>query len=701
MTTTGMGGSLTGRGGKCFVGETLIDTSIGKIRIDNLVPSCNHNIKVLTFNISEKKYEWNDIRASRRTQSREIVTIKTVKGKTIKCTPEHRIYSLQSGYKKASDFIQGEGLISSSLQKKQDMCNLWKAKENNRDNLSSMLSGKKGSQKRNDLLLLWEEFFKRRLCFQKMGKKRHEGLLLFSGMFKNTSFIQKLSEMFNLWTNYKNKEWLKILFKRLQAAAYKSKKIKDYYVRFLWQRNPAFITFNEVLFYGLQKQLSFRAYEEEQPKLSAWARDEQISKRISKEKISYKKRFNERMFNLFKERKSCYSSSGLQSKKQYRQQSGLGLQELPYNTSQIQTDAVSSITFTKITQDVYDIQVDGNNNFFANDILVHNCLIIDDPIKNAEEAFSETIRRKHKDWYQSTLRTRLEPDGAIVLVMTRWNTDDLAGWLLEEAKKEGGEQWEVLSLPAIAEIDNDVLGRKKGEALFPERFPIDALLKTKTTSGSYFWAAMYQQRPAPEGGNIIHREWLKLYNYKLARDMKFEMIIQSWDMSFKETNDSSYVVGQIWGKKGADKYLLDQVRRQMGFVDTLSSFRLLTAKWPQATAKLVEDKANGTAVMDTLKHEIAGIVAVEPEGSKVARAYAVSPQFEAGNIYIPDSALWAQDYIEELVAFPNAMNDDQMDATSQGIKYLINNVLPVDIEDDEDYNVRESGRHRLSSLRGM
>ena len=288
--------------------------------------------------------------------------------------------------------------------------------------------------------------------------------------------------------------------------------------------------------------------------------------------------------------------------------------------------------------------------------------IIDDPLKNWEDALSETIRQKVWDWYLTTLRTRLAPGGAIVLVMTRWHEDDLAGRLLAEASI-GGEKWEVISLAAEAEKD-DPLGRKPGEWLWPERYPPAEYEDTKTALGTQKWVALYQQRPSPPEGSIIKRQWWQYYREPPA---KFDEIIQSWDCAFKDLSTSDFVVGQVWGRVGAEYYLLDQTRDRMDFPATLQAVRQLTSKWPRARAKLIEDKANGTAVIQVLKKEIPGIIAVEPQGGKEARASAVSPSIEAGNAYLPQNAPWVKDFVDECAAFPNGAHDDQVDAMSQAL----------------------------------
>jgi predicted phage terminase large subunit-like protein len=148
--------------------------------------------------------------------------------------------------------------------------------------------------------------------------------------------------------------------------------------------------------------------------------------------------------------------------------------------------------------------------------------------------------------------------------------------------------------------------------------------------------------------------------------------LQSWDMAFKDLKTSDYVAGGVWGAKGADRYLLDQVRERLGFRETLAAVKTMTKKWPKAALKLVEDKANGPAVIQALRHQIPGLVAVVPDGGKVARAQAVSPQVESGNVYLPHPAIapWVEAFVEECSTFPNGKYDDQVDQMTQALNRM-------------------------------
>lgn len=311
-------------------------------------------------------------------------------------------------------------------------------------------------------------------------------------------------------------------------------------------------------------------------------------------------------------------------------------------------------------------------------------LVIDDPIKDRKEADSEVFRQSRWDWWTDAASTRLAPGAPVVVILTRWHEDDLAGRLLAA---EDGHLWRVLNIPALADHDptrgeTDALGRQPGEFMVSARGRSTRQWEAKKVSvGSRTWASLYQGRPSAAEGDLLKRDWWKRYDHQLhlVRDdgscivTDYDDLIASWDLTFKDTKGSDWVVGQIWMRRGADAYLLDQVRRRMDFPATLQAFTALSAKWPQAVLKIVEDKANGPAVIASLRSKIAGIVPEEPQGSKVARASAVSPLIEAGNVWLPSSKLgpWADGLIEEAAGFPNAKHDDQVDALTQGLNRLI------------------------------
>lgn len=301
-------------------------------------------------------------------------------------------------------------------------------------------------------------------------------------------------------------------------------------------------------------------------------------------------------------------------------------------------------------------------------------LILDDLIKNAADADSPVIREAQIEFLQGTVMSRLEPGSLLIVMMARWHEDDLIGWI----HREMPGQFTRLRMPAIAEApdathpDPDPLGRAPGEPLWPQRFPLARLAQRRLDSGEYYFNANYQQRPSPPLGSVFHRDWWQRWT-RLPDAFDFEC--WSWDMSFKDKADSSYVVGQLWGKHGADFYLRHQVRGQWSFTKTkdILASEVTRPEYADAAATiLVEDKANGTAIIDDLKHTIGGLIPVSvPQESKVARARSVAGYVESGNTYIPDHAEWVPEFIEEHAVFPKGGHDDQVDCVSQAIREML------------------------------
>ena len=308
-------------------------------------------------------------------------------------------------------------------------------------------------------------------------------------------------------------------------------------------------------------------------------------------------------------------------------------------------------------------------------------LIIDDPIKNRSEAGSKTIREKILNEYKDTFLTRLSANGSVIIIMTRWHEDDLAGHLLAE----GASPWIEIKIPAEAE-ENDLLGREVGEPLAPEIGKDKQWLEdTKRATGARGWNALYQQRPTPSGGSVFSQSGIRYYapsiefkvKHNLSDDVlvlpdSFDMVAQSWDCTFKEKETSDFVAGQVWGKSGANYFMIDRIKKRMGIVDTMNSIRSLTAKHPEAIAKYIEDKANGSAVIEMLRKNISGIVPVTPHGGKEVRAQAVVPLFEAGNVYVPHPLYqaWVDEFVDELLTFPNGAHDDEVDSCTQALVNL-------------------------------
>jgi predicted phage terminase large subunit-like protein len=290
-------------------------------------------------------------------------------------------------------------------------------------------------------------------------------------------------------------------------------------------------------------------------------------------------------------------------------------------------------------------------------------LLIDDPIKDCEEANSETVRKALHEWYASVAYTRLMPGGAIIIIQTRWHQDDLAGWLLRE---HANENWDVLCLPAIAEQDEGF--RKEGEPLWPEKYPLPELEMKRTAIGGRAWASLYQQRPAAADGVIFKRDWWQFYSQPLS--VTPNQIVQSWDTAFKKGEENDFSVCTTWGVASDGYYLLHLWRGKVEFPELKRVVASLAEQW-KPNVILVEDKASGQSLIQELKLSTPlPLIAVKVDSDKQTRAQAVTPLIEAGKVFLPKSAPWVSDYIEEMACFPNGVHDDVIDATTQALNYL-------------------------------
>lgn len=293
-------------------------------------------------------------------------------------------------------------------------------------------------------------------------------------------------------------------------------------------------------------------------------------------------------------------------------------------------------------------------------------LIIDDPVKNWQEAQSETVRNAHLSWYQSTGYTRLSPNGAIIIVCTRWHERDLAGAVLDLAE-QGGEKWEVVSFPAIAE-GIDELGRQKGQALWPESgWDEKRLANTKATVGPQKWISLYQQRPSPETGAIFKRPgFLNRYKVLPPLDLK----VMAVDTAFKEGVANDYTAIAQWGRNATNYFCHSFYRERVAF-PALIPLLIEQARIYRPHIILIEDKGSGISAIQLLRAKTRlPIIAYKPVGSKISRAEVASPYFDANQVLLPEYAEWLNDWIESHIAFPNGRNDDDVDTTSMALARL-------------------------------
>lgn len=322
-------------------------------------------------------------------------------------------------------------------------------------------------------------------------------------------------------------------------------------------------------------------------------------------------------------------------------------------------------------------------------------LVIDDPHKGFVEVLSEVHRDTVWDWWTGTVQPRLEPPSLVIVVMTRWHEDDLAGRLLSREWEGNPDDWEQIRFPALAE-EADVIGRSPGEPLLspliPDETPEQAVARweqVRRDVGTMAFSAIYQQSPNPAKGTIFQTDWFRYWTTdpSLITDPDSDRVvlldpstlqgkwIDSWDMAFKDNKDSDYVVAGRWCRSGADRYLIWSIRERLSFTQTVDRMNEWSNPYFQFGNKvgrrLVEDKANGTAVIDTLTRTLSGIIPVNPTNSKLARASSVTPECESGHVVLPHPSMpgyeWVLDLLHELANFPKGTHDDQVDMFSQAL----------------------------------
>ncbi len=334
-----------------------------------------------------------------------------------------------------------------------------------------------------------------------------------------------------------------------------------------------------------------------------------------------------------------------------------------------------------------------------------------DDANNTEEIESDVMRQGVLDWWDHTMSTRGNDPKTVarVVIQQRLHEQDLTGHVLAQ----GG--YTHLMLPMRFEKDRRCVTtfggktwqdprKNEGDLLWPERFGDKEIKELEVRLGSYMAAGQLQQRPSPAGGGMLKTHWWRYWQprganldpvpvkmpdgtiinvHAIEQPERFDVVIQSWDLSFKDENTSDYVVGGVLAAKGANRFVLDLVRDRMDLPKTMLAVRRMSALHPNAHTKLVEDKANGPAVMQLLHAKIGGFIPVNPIGGKLSRAAAASPMLESGNWYLPHPALfpWVESFISECGGFPKAQYDDQVDMWSQGAARLVNNIA-VEEEDD-------------------
>ena len=327
--------------------------------------------------------------------------------------------------------------------------------------------------------------------------------------------------------------------------------------------------------------------------------------------------------------------------------------------------------------------------------------ILDD-VMSEEDSFSETGRRYVKEWYPSGLRTRIMPNGSIVIINTRYHEDDLCGWLLrQESQIELENKWEVIKIPAwVDEPSSKMLNLPVGSSYFPEWKPSEILKndeeEIKASNGSRYWESLYMQNPVPDTGGIIKKKWLKWWDYD--EPPACDYIIQTYDTAFSTKTTADFSVIQTWGifehmetdSTGRENWVSNLIL--LGNEKGRFDYPALRTKaqelydYHKPDVCIIEKKASGQSLIQDLRRAGLPVLDYIPDRDKTARVYAATPLMDAGRVWLPKGYEWSDDLYGEAITFPNARHDDQVDAMTMAIHYMKEswNLLHPDDPDYEE-----------------
>ncbi len=634
-------GSVTGESLDCLVAGTLIDTNLGRIPIEELTTK-GIPVKILSYINGGLKYE--NMQAFARNNSIGIYRITTESGRVLEASGNHRIYAQGKGWISANILSSGDVLLCAVPKKIHTLSIRCKKMDQGKRCKNILLQRMSGQTffriKKKKMQGMWKSGSIRKQIFktlQIMLERRKKK----PNTIRISSNRKELSNLFNVFyfSSSRTRKICGILFKILRSKWSFKKNVWPWksYVE-TWRNSfKATTTFSKG--FPVNKINDIR---KRQPSVCCmWAIWNKIRssslRQLACEQFIFK---------------SCHAML---------QRSRKNASVAPYTERLDRVISVERICEEAVT---YDIQVENSHNFFANGILVHNCGIIDDPLKGRAEASSTTVRDRTWNWLTNDFYSRFSENAGLLIVMTRWHLDDPVGRLKKQFPK-----MKIISYKAIAVEDEE--HRKKGEPLFPEHKSLDFLLERKNLMMPAHWEAVYQQEPVQESG-VLFENWQHL---KIIETVPDDIIntVRYWDKAGTE-GGGCYTAGVKIALTSSGRYIiLDVTRGQWGAVKREEIIKQ-TAELDGTSVKIWIEQEPGSGGKESAENTIRrlngwSVEAERPSGNKALRAEPYAVQVENSNVYIMNKS-WTQDFIDEHKKFPQGEYKDQIDATSGGFNKL-------------------------------
>lgn len=697
----GVGTGIVGRGAHCFVANTKVRTTSGYVKIEDI----EIGTKVLSYDHEAGELSEQRVIATKTSVRKDIVKVRTVSGRELVCTGDHPFYVVEKGYTQAGQLAQGDRLLGCHMPGLRASEAAWV------EDVSPMLLKGAATHSAVGLQKLWGSLRAAAVRACEVAKAWAQGPLLLKTVFGSAPRGKKLEgvpSMQKACVERREMSQRDILLGRVQAHGSVSEVCA--------QKESVCILRQDVQAKSHEAGALFGAVRiGDTPQADARKKQLELSRGGSLPRAVL-----QNAGGCAGEGRVCLphmrceggvgcSSHRHGSSEQYADEFGDVMPVVPQHLAQgTFEDSVECVL--EVHSDgveVYDIQVEKHRNFFAEDLLVHNCLIVDDVVRDMEAADSPTIRENIWEWYLSVAYTRLAPGGGVLGILTWWNEDDWAGRIIKAMESGEGDKFEIVKYPAINDIGDEYIlpddtmvqiapgdpppppgsrmTRPKDTAIHPERYTTQMMLNIKRNfiagGQKRIWDALYQQNPTPDDGNYFTKDMFRYYGSPPASSEMY--VYQAWDFAISEGKDSDYTVGTCIGVDHRDNvYVLDVMRFRSSdgghIIDTILDF----AAQYDADCLGFEDGQIWKAIEFQFKkrceerrqfpsHEL-----LRPLTDKMVRANPLRGRMQLGKVYFDEKAAWYSDFYREMIIFPAGKHDDCVDSLAWAIRLTLSRAAP-------------------------